>query len=431
MKNKTLVYLFVMMLMNLSLSASHGLKRKSNQYREPTFYQLFMRTVKAKNIPDIISDERHLMGEAKALMAALKRYDLNAPAHRTTGWNDFVEAEWPFMAMVYGGLALCHLPEYSPNTKRQCRQWVKWALSALKRPAMSGFVKDHFGNPFPSKGLAPKIGVFMHGHYLYLALHAKKYLGIDDFDEDIHKIYKATLRDYRTAELLPSYASMYYSSDNGAALAAIALYDEVFRVSTSRKIRSKSVSALRKYYLDEKSQLVCTYINVKKKKPSSTPRGTGVMYLDQFLPLIDQSFAEQQWQATKRTMVISLSKISAEIDIMPAWLDTGLLSHLPDVPVCMEHPNTLPWLERQWGDTDSGPVVLGVSTSASGFLLIAAAKNNDIKMAKSALKFAHYMGDYKWQGDYYVATNTFHEVGQAVIFYGKILTLLAEKKAIN
>ena len=84
----------------------------------------------------------------------------------------------------------------------------------------------------------------------------------------------------------------------------------------------------------------------------------------------------------------------------------------------MEHPNTLPWIERQWGDTDSGPVVLGVGTSACAFMIPAAIANGDKEMALSTLQLAQYMADYKWIGEKYVATNVFHEVGQAIIFYG-------------
>jgi hypothetical protein len=70
--------------------------------------------------------EKHsLWGEAEALLYEFHHYNLEAPPHHTTGWSNFVEAEWPFMGLVYTGLALCNLthtyPEFAERTRDEVR----------------------------------------------------------------------------------------------------------------------------------------------------------------------------------------------------------------------------------------------------------------------------------------------------------------------
>lgn len=419
MKEIVVVILFV-----VQLYAAPGLKRQGEHYIEPTLMELANKAMRVKSLPEVPKDAKSIKGEMKALMEAIRKYNLEAPAHQTDGWSDFVEAEWPFMAMAYTGFSLCRLPELVPELKDKCRTEVEWILGALKRPAMTGFVKAHFGEPFPKDQLPQRASVFVHGHYLYLAMLAKKYLQVDMFDETSHKIYKAFLRDYKQQALLPSYRSMYYVPDNGSALAAMKLYDDNFGLRTSVPVRSMAVKALKAFCLDPKSQLISTYINFNYRKRDSGPRGTAVMYLGIFLPEIDVEFSKHQWNQAKRTLITPLNQVTKQATLLPIWASHNISNLLPSSMICMEHPNTMNWLDRQYGDLDSGPVVLGVGTSASGFMIGAAAKADDMDTAKSVLKLAQFMADYKWIKDQYVATNAFHETGQAVIFYGKVLAFL-------
>jgi len=416
---------FILMLLNFYiLNSAEGLKRQAHYYREPSLIDLATRALKLRDLPEVPRAENFLIGEAKAMMSSLYNYDLNAPPHITNGWEDFVEAEWPFMAMIYAGIAMTNLPLLVPSYHSKSVDQVKWILNALKKPSMSGFVKSHFGEPFPRRGLINKVSVFMHGHYLYLALQAKIKLGIDEFDHEIKMIYQSMLKNFSKEVLLPSYKTMYYITDNGSALAALSLYDKIFKVDSSMKVRKKAVEFLKDYCLDDKSNLVCTYIDYVKREKESGPRGTGVMYFAQFLPEIDSVFSSHQWNEAKRTLIKPLNQVIRKSSVIPGLGVNLLNNYLPSSLICMEHPNTLPWIERQWGDTDSGPVVLGVGTSACAFMIPAAIANGDKEMALSTLQLAQYMADYKWIGEKYVATNVFHEVGQAIIFYGKVLTLM-------
>ncbi len=400
-------------------------------YQQPDMMDLFLKAFEAIQKNKDLESNKAILAEFSAILGQCHDYDLKAQPHPTDGWSDFMQAEWPFMTLVYTGFSLCRLPELFPENRAYAVKEVRWLLQALQTHAVSGFMEPHFGTPFPKDGLPQKMSVFVHGHFMALALLARKNLGITDFDEVIHRLYRGFIRDYTKASLLPSYRGMYYVCDNGSALASLALYDRMFGGHGSALIRARAISDTRQYYLEKESALVCTYIDAEKKTQASSPRGTGTMYLNIFLPDIDAEFAAEQWQQSKTYLLKPLNSVLSEENLgIPDWILSWFKDLLPDSQVCLEHPaiSSSQWLSRQWGDADSGPVVLGVGTSASGFLIASAVANGDLKVARSTLNLANHMGGYTWQDNKLFATNSFHAVGQVIVLYGKILCLIEEKK---
>lgn len=419
--------MIIVMVISIWIWSKFSEDKTISAYKEPSLIEM-TNSILNKQDPHTHRSIKGIRGEIEALSHAFHNYDLDEPAHKTDGWSNFTDAEWPFMAMAYSGFAFCTLPRVYPELYDRCREEVLWILDSVKRPAISGFVEDHFGSPFPASGQPREYGVFVHGHIFYLNMLARKYLKIYSNDAWLHETAKGFIRDYEEQIIRPSYKAMHYLSDNGSALAALACYDQEFGLQMSIKVREKFVSECKRYYLQAKTGLICTYVNPKMHQQHSGPRGTGVMYLGQFLPEIDPVFAKEQWQAAHLWMIRGLDQWSLKyLEIGPSWL-TPMAQMIPHHFICVEHPDDpdVPFESRQWGDTDSGPVVLGVGTSASAFLISAAVQNGDLKTAQSALALAEKMAGYEWMGNRKVARHLFHEVGQAVLLWGRSLVMVDE-----
>lgn len=91
--------------------------------------------------------------------------------------------------------------------------------------------------------------------------------------------------------------------------------------------------------------------------------------------------------------------------------------------VCLEHPERpgMSLADRDFGDLDSGPVILGVGTSASGFALAATKRMGEEHIASGLEQFAIIMGNPTWIENRLYYVNMFHPVGQAVILFGKTM----------
>lgn len=405
------------------------MEKSGQHHAEPSLFELVQNALKAKERKPWPKDERHLLGEVLALEKALDAYDLETPGPTTDGWSDFIQAEWPFMALAYSGMALTRLPERLPQQRQRCAERVRWILKAMRQPGIRNFVVDHFGEPFPERGSPSSMSVFFHGHYFYLAMLAEEHLGV--VTPGIDEIRDGFIRDYKKAWILPSYHSMYYSSDNGSALAALAIYDRLRGKNDSRPIRQRFIKNIQKHYLDEDSGLVVTYLDPDHQKTVGGPRGTGTMYLGLYLPKIDTKFAKDQWKKARRTMVQPMNLLLLEQQNLPTWAQGLAMGSLPKAWICMERPSTVSWAERQWGDQDSGPVILGVGTSASAFMMITASRMGEHDIADSTIGLAHHMAVYRWIDDQYVATSAFHEVGQAIIFLGKVEHLISSAASLS
>lgn len=369
----------------------------------------------------VFKNEESLWGEARALMYEFRQYNLAAPEFKTDGRSNFEEAERPFMAMVYAGLGICNLAHKFPARKDEARKEVQWLLQAIQTRAVSGFMAPHFGEPFGTQAIKQS-SVFVHGHFLYLALYYRNTFAANDFDSAIHKVATALSKDFSAQPFLASYRDMWYVSDNIPALAALRNYDRAFQTSLSKKPVDIFLKEVKEHYTDKYSGLICSYINPASKQPVSKPHGVGVMYGLVFLPEVDSAFAQLQWQQAKKMMIRELPQlIAADKQTAPYAALAG--SFGKGLSACLEHPDRpgITDAERNKASSDSGPVFLGAGTSASGFALAAANKAGDAETATGLEKFAVKLGKPTWIENRLYYINMFHPVGQAVVFFGKTL----------
>jgi hypothetical protein len=268
---------------------------------------------------------------------------------------------------------------------------MRWLIEALQTPRMSGFVVPHFGEPFGKNEIYT--AVFLHGHFLNLALRYREVSGDKRYDPLIHRIAEALVRDYLKTDqgILRSYRDMWWITDNFPALSALSRYDRSFNRNTAAA-RNKFLSSLKTYYLDKETGLFCTYINPKGHVQIQGARGISVMYGLHFLKDFDAEFATVQYALAKQFLVRRVLGVTAVREFPEG--STGR------------------------ADIDSGPVIFGAGPSASGFAIAAAAINGDAETAWQLLGASAVVGLPSLRGGE-LQYASMPPVGQAVILFGK------------
>jgi hypothetical protein len=339
--------------------------------------------------------------EVRYLSRKLGEIDLKGPPIITDGWHtNIAEAEWPFLTCVYFGHACLNLAEAAPQLRAELLPEVRWVLHALQQPRLSGFVKEHFGEPFPKGANAPVVlptigrsAVFVHGHFLYLGMRYQQISGDQRFAPVIRQVATALARDLNASPhgMLKSYSTMWWLTDNFAAYAGLVHYDRVYGTQLSAA-KEKFIRELKTHYLSPSTGLFVTYVDAEKQQVLQGPRGISLMYGLHYLKDFAPAFAEEQYALARRYFY----------------------RHLLGRGAMLEFPAG----ERGREDIDSGPVVFGLGPSASGFGIGAAAVMQDHRTVDVLLRSLNVIGlpVREGEGIRYAAMPM---VGQAVILFGK------------
>ena len=326
------------------------------------------------------------------LSKRLQQVDLSGPRVQTDGWSrNIAEAEWPFLTFAYTGYACGNFARSGVSFKEECLAEMRWVLEAMQTPRLSGFVTPHFGPPFGTGQIAA--AVFVHGHFLNLALRYRELTSDLRYDGIIHRVAAALIGAAKTTDqsILRSYRDMWWLTDNFPAMAALAAYDQIFK-QNNRVIRERFLSSVKAYYLDPPTGLFATYVDPPQKKIRQGPRGISTMYGLHFVKDFAPEFARRQYALAKREFV-----------------RTGF-----GFTAVREFPATA----SGRSDIDSGPVLFGLGPSASGFAIAACALNGDMETAWELAKAATLVGQPVWTGTE-LNYRSMPEVGQAVILFGK------------
>lgn len=329
------------------------------------------------------------------LKKALHAIDLKGPPVKTDGVStNIAEAEWPFMAVAYYGYACADLAQCDTALRADAIAEMRWALGALQTPRLSGFMAAHFGAPFGNGKLTPS--VFVHGHFLNLAVRYREVTGDTTYDALMQRIATALSDGYtRDAQgLLPSYTRppMWWLTDNCPALSALARYDHLFQTHFAAGGKDKFVASVKAYYLDPKTAMYCTYADVPSRRPGQGPRGISMMYGLHFLQDFAPEFAREQYALAKRHLFGTIFGCVA----------------VREYPLGQERV----------GDIDSGQLVMGFGPSASGFAIAVTAIMDDLATGDQLLRSLAILGLEVRDGDklYY---RQIPEVGQAMILFGR------------
>jgi hypothetical protein len=225
------------------------------------------------------------------------------------------------------------------------------------------------------------------GHVV-LALDAACLLG-GERDEGLHaQLVEALARRMREAPtgLIETYPGETYMADNVVVMASLRQYDACTGEPRHAAFIAAWLEVVRKRWSDAENGLLVF-------GPGQRARGSGAAWNAFYLPLLDDGFAAHQSERLWAT-----------------FGDTALGGWLGGI---REHPRGV----EGRGDVDSGPLIAGVSPSATGFALADAVLRGHDGWASSIRRTAELTG-LSWRGRYLAAPL----VGDAIVLAARTAT---------
>lgn len=205
------------------------------------------------------------------------------------------------------------------------------------------------------------------GHLLFV-LGAKRLAGgDDDHDKLMRAVASALARRIMASptRLLETYPGETYLPDNVVVTAALRVVDRA--LGTQTRAVDEWVAAVRDRFLDRETGLI-VFSTLSDGTVTQGPRGSGAGWNSFYLPFIDAGLAREQ---AERAIVHLYDE--------PLF---GLIAGL------REHPRG----RQGSGDIDSGPVILGLSTSGTGFFVAGLRQLRDRERLDRVLRTAELAG---------------------------------------
>jgi hypothetical protein len=302
-----------------------------------------------------------------------------APGHPFDG-------EWTVGTLSMTVLAATNLALRYPDSKAERAVQVSvWTRRLLEDDARAFDARQWRGDPLD---LSSKDGHAGYLGHLAIALGAACVLDAPR-DQALHaRVADALARrlDASPTGLIETYPGETYVPDNVVALAGVALFDRCTRSDAH-------AATVRRFVTETRARWEAPDSGLLRFAPGQPARGSGAAWNSIYLPFIDEGLAHAQAARTWAT-----------------FGDTALFGLLHGV---RERPRG----DERGGDVDSGPLVLGVSPSATGFMLGAARREADDAHLTGLLTTAELVG-VSVGGRYLLSPL----VGDAIILAAKTLT---------
>ncbi len=268
---------------------------------------------------------------------------------------------------VTTGLAAVELGLQAPAGSPERAEAIQRANAAI-----SAIDSEDGRAPFNPR-LTPAHGVFYRGWLAYLRARTVVLQGSDPvlvaaLESDGDAIAAALARS--PTPYLQSYSGMAWPIDTVVAVAALSLHDQALppRYTSTRAGWLRAVQKT----LDPATGLLVHQVNPSTGAVIDGPRGTSSALAGVFLPDIDPAFAADQYARYRSGHVVTrlgLPGVRERADPADPW--RPLLSA---------------------GDIDSGPLLAGLSMSASAVAMAAAANNGDPELAEGMRRAAELAG---------------------------------------
>jgi hypothetical protein len=278
-----------------------------------------------------------------------------------------------FLHVLYG-LAWVELGMRAPVGDRATPlREARWALARLDTPAGRA--------PF-SADLVPSYGVFYRGwtNWLRGGVVALQPPGQRDpgevsrFDADSGALGAAF--DASKSPFLAAYPGQAWPVDSTVAMASLRLHDALLPPRFTTTVQ-RWLAGVRQR-LDPRTGLLPHRVDLDTGRPAEVARATSLSIATRFLVDIDPGFAREQYLGYRQRFVV--------------WpLGLG--------PAVREYPVGVNGV----GDVDSGPLLLGISLSATACTLGAAQANGDAALAGALANYGELAGvplDTPWTKRY-------------------------------
>ncbi|MET7403121.1 hypothetical protein ABZS66_57550 [Dactylosporangium sp. NPDC005572] len=289
------------------------------------------------------------------------------------GAADEAQGQFPegfFFLHVLYGLTWVELGRREPGTFRATAlREANWALQRLDSEAGRA--------PF-SAALTPGYGVFYRGWTNWLRGGV---VGLDRdpaavrrFEEDSAAL--AAAFDAAPTPYLTAYPGQAWPVDSTVAVASLRLHDALLPPRYGGTVQ-RWLGGVRDR-LDPRTGLMPHRVDPATGEPVEVARGTSQSVIHRFLPDIDPAFAREQYLRFRDRFVVSPLALGPAVREFPEGVDGT-------------------------ADVDSGPLLLGVSLSATVVTIGAARVNHDTALAAALANYGELAGapvDTPWSKRY-------------------------------
>lgn len=266
----------------------------------------------------------------------------------------FFRGEWALGTLSMTSAAICNIAFQWPDTRAAALDQLPRLIDKALLPSTRAFDTGAWDSD-ALESLGTEQGHLGYLGHLNLMLGCYRVIGGDARYDDLHDRLTAAMArrmDRSPSAHVETYPGEIYTSDNSTAAASVAVHGIATGKDHGPTLR-KFVHYTRNHLLDPATGLVVFKVDAEGH-PLGTSRGCGVGWNSFYLPFVDPAFASDQW-GKLRTHMIRRSAVGL-------W---GVREFADDVAGS--------------GDVDSGPLILGLSPSATGFSIAGARRENDVE----------------------------------------------------
>jgi len=305
-------------------------------------------------------------------LAARRRYLIHAVTDLSSGkmpWYlpDQFKGEWLAVTYSMTAMALVNLSRIYPDTVGESAQILDQMAAAMETDDVTSFDRALW-NEDPLSSLDGPHGHIGYLGHLAIVLVAKKYVNpASPNDQRLRSILLALHRRMLDSPwiLAETYPGQIFVADNAVVVASLSLAQPLFP-DVSLDISERWVRSIQRRYLDPDTGLMVFRVGTDGSVIEKS-RGSGVAWSIFYLSYAHDSFARQQYQQLRSTLLSQ---------------PFGLFHGIREVPV-----------GNDWqGDVDSGPVLFGLSPSATGFAIAGAVLTGDDDTTLHLLRTAEWAG---------------------------------------
>lgn len=275
------------------------------------------------------------------------------------------DREWMFGTYMMAAMGQGQVARLHPASRDEHLSVMQHCIDQLLTERVRRFDTDAWGSD-ALQSLSTNQGHVAYLGYLDLVLGLHRALDPDSRYRDLNDVISNALwHRYRASrsKMLATYPNEYYPVDNLAAMGALALHARVTGADRDAELEAL-VDAVRERYLDRATGLLIQRVD-QHGRAVDVGRGSGTALGAYFASWASPALASSLHTAVKRH-----------------------LTHAPlGFAMVREYAH-----EGGPGDIDSGPIVLGMSISATGFSLASARVAGDAEHFAAVYRTAHLFG---------------------------------------
>lgn len=305
------------------------------------------------------------LAHAREVAAILER---GVSAEDFTSASDLFRNEWLFGSYQMGAIALLQVCKAHPEHEAELMPAAERALDELLSERIRAFDANKWGEDPLETLQTSELGHAAYLGYLNLALGLHRELAPGSRFVATHdRVSAALARRLASARhgLLETYPRELYPVDNAAVLGSLLLHARVTGADHS-SVTAPMLERFRRDWRAPENGLLFQSLDPHDGRPLDAPRASGTALAAVLLGHGEESVARELYESTRASCAGSLFGFGFLREYAPGASGPG--------------------------DIDSGPLIFGLSPSATGFLIGPARRFGDREQFVALQRTAHLMG---------------------------------------